>query len=412
MKHPYMQAAQDLDLFHMEEHSPGFVWWHPNGQRLLEALKQLLRQAHQVRGYEEVKTPNITSSELFERSGHLAKFGHNMFLIEQREQREQREQGDPGAAGAEAPVPAARQYAVRPMSCPNHIAVYADKRRSHAELPLKLFEFGEVVRNEASGALQALFRMRGFCQDDSHVFSHQAGVEAVLADYLSLAREVYAALGFEEVRFQISLRPVERFGDDTLWDAAEDALRKACAAQGLSWDEEPGGGAFYGPKLEMHLKDRLGRSWQCGTIQLDYVLPRRFGLEFVNAGNGRDIPVILHHAVLGSLERFVGILLEHHGCALPAAIRPVELALVSVRAEQDEVVQEMAAKLLRSGIRVRTVLGDDNLSGKVRAAQAMHPAHVGVVGAREAESLSVALRGKPGQVLALGALRELLRPGC
>lgn len=402
MKHPYMQAAQDLDLFHLEEHSPGFIWWHPNGQRLLEALKQLLRQAHQVRGYEEVKTPNITSSELFERSGHLAKFGHNMFFIEQREQAALDESGGAGA----------RQYAVRPMSCPNHIAVYADKRRSYAELPLKLFEFGEVVRNEASGALQALFRMRGFCQDDSHVFSHQAGVGAVLADYLSLAREVYSALGFEEVRFQISLRPAERFGDDSLWDAAEDALRKACTAQGLSWDEEPGGGAFYGPKLEMHLKDRLGRSWQCGTIQLDYVLPRRFGLEFVDAGNGRDIPVVLHHAVLGSLERFVGILLEHHGCALPAVIRPVELALVSVRAEQDEVVRGMAAKLLRCGIRVRTVLGDDNLNNKVRAAQGMHPVHVGVVGAREALSQSVALRGKPGQVLALGALRERLRPGC
>lgn len=407
MKHPYMQAAQDLDLFHMEEHSPGFVWWHPNGQRLLEALKQLLRQAHQVRGYEEVKTPNITSSELFERSGHLAKFGHNMFLIEQREQREPREQDAPQA---DAPQSTSRQYAVRPMSCPNHIAVYADKRRSYAELPLKLFEFGEVVRNEASGALQALFRMRGFCQDDSHVFSHQEGVSEVLADYLSLAREVYGALGFEDVRFQISLRPAERFGDDILWDAAEDALRKACAAQGLSWDEEPGGGAFYGPKLEMHLKDRLGRSWQCGTIQLDYVLPRRFGLEFVDAGNGRDTPVILHHAVLGSLERFVGILLEHHGCALPAVIRPVELALVSVRAEQDEVVHEMASKFLRAGIRVRTVLGDDNLSNKVRAAQAMHPVHVGVVGAREAENNSVALRGKPDRVLSLSSLREVLRP--
>jgi len=372
LKHPYLEAAQRLNLFHVEEHSPGFAWWHPNGLCLIEALKSLVRNAHAKYGYEEVKTPNITGVELFEQSGHLAKFRQNMFVV-------------PGGDGE-------RSYVVRPMSCPNHIAVFDHARRSYAELPLKLYEFGEVVRNEPSGSLQALFRMRGFVQDDSHVFAMEGQSIDVIADYIAMSREIYQALGFPDVRYQISLRPEQRFGDDFLWDRAEEALREACRRNGLSWDEEEGGGAFYGPKLEMHLTDKLGRSWQMGTVQLDYVLPRRFNLEYLSRNNQAEVPVILHHAVLGSLERFIGVLLEQYGADLPAPLRPVQVALITVRESEDVYVRGLAADLRRQGIRVKTFLGDARLGGKVKSAELEVPAFIAVVGGREVAADQVAIR--------------------
>jgi threonyl-tRNA synthetase len=374
MKHHYLEAAQKLDLFHCEDHSPGFAWWHPNGLRLVDALKAVIRDVHGRFDYEEVKTPNVTGVELFEKSGHLAKFQHNMFVV-------------PGADGE-------RSYAVRPMSCPNHIEVYDNRRRSYAELPLKLFEFGEVVRNEPSGSLQALFRMRGFTQDDAHVFAMEEQVVNVVADYIAMSRELYRALGFQDVRYQISLRPEQRFGDEALWDKAEDMLRDACRRNGLVWDEEEGGGAFYGPKLEMHLTDKLGRSWQMGTIQLDYVLPRRFGLEYLSRENKAEVPVILHHAVLGSLERFIGVLLEQYGAELPALLRPVQVALVSVRESEDGYVRDLAAQLRRQGLRVKAFLGDARLGDKVKAAELEHPELIAVAGGCEAAAGQVAVREK------------------
>lgn len=372
MKHEYLEAAQRLDLLHTEEHSPGLAWWHPNGQRLLQSLRSLIREVHVEAGYEEVKTPNLSGTELFERSGHLAKFRQNMFVI-------------PGEKGE-------RDYAVRPMSCPNHIAIYDSRRRSYAELPMKLFEFGEVVRNEPSGSLQALFRMRGFVQDDSHVFAMEPQVVRVVADYLRMAQVLYNALGFKEVRYQISLRPETRFGEDALWDKAEGMLREACRANQLQWVEEEGGGAFYGPKLEMHLTDRLGRSWQMGVIQLDYVLPLRFDLEFLNRENQHERPVILHHAVLGSLERFVGVLLEQYGVQLPGLLRPTQVVLASVTEGQDGAVVGVAAQLRKQGFRVKTFLGEARLGDKVKAAELEHPELIAVIGAREAESGTLAIR--------------------
>lgn len=374
MKHSYMDAAQKLDLFHCESHSPGFAWWHPNGLKLIEALKSLVRDVHYQFGYEEVKTPNITGVELFEQSGHFAKFRDNMFVI----------------AGGEGE----RTYAVRPMSCPNHIELYDQRRRSYAELPMRVFEFGEVVRNEPSGSLQALFRMRGFTQDDAHVFATENQVVDVVANYIAMSRELYSALGFAEVRYQISLRPEQRFGDEVLWDKAEDMMREACRRNGLSWDEEEGGGAFYGPKLEMHLTDKLGRSWQMGTIQLDYVLPRRFDLEYLSADNKAEVPVILHHAVLGSLERFVGVLLEQYGSDLPALLRPVQVALVSVRSSEDWYIQELAVKLRRQGLRVKLFSGDARLGDKIKAAELEHPVAIAVAGGKELLAQQVAIREK------------------
>lgn len=387
MKHSYIEAAQRLDLFHTNEHSPGFAWWHPNGLRLIDALKGLIREVHGKYGYEEVKTPNITGVDLFEQSGHLAKFRKNMFVI----------------AGEEGE----RDYAVRPMSCPNHISVFDHRRRSYAELPLKLYEFGEVVRNEPSGSLQALFRMRGFCQDDSHVFAMEEQVVGVVADYIAMSRVLYRALGFQEVRYQISLRPEQRFGDDSLWDKAEDLLREACRMNALSWDEEQGGAAFYGPKLEMHLTDHLGRSWQMGTIQLDYVLPRRFNLEYLSRDNQAEIPVILHHAVLGSLERFIGVLLEQYGVNLPGRLRPIQIALVSVRDTEDAYVREYAASLQAQGLRVKVFAGDSRLGDKVKAAELEHPEYIVVAGAKEASQGLVAIReGRGSRVVSQQAFVE------
>lgn len=394
MKHSYIEAAQKLDLFHTEDHSPGLAWWHPNGQRVLEALKALVRQAHQAMAYEEVKTPNVTGVELFERSGHLAKFKQNMFVI-------------PGESEDD------RSYALRPMSCPSHIAIYANRRRSYAELPMRLFEFGEVVRNEPSGSLQALFRMRGFCQDDSHVFARESQIVEVVADYLRLSRDLYKALGFTEVRYQISLRPVQRFGEDALWDKAEEMLREACRREGLDWDEEENGGAFYGPKLEMHLKDDLGRSWQMGVIQLDYVLPQRFDLEYTNAENVPEVPVILHHAVLGSLERFIGVLLEQYGTELPGLLRPIQVALASVSPAEDAYVSDVAKALRAVGLRVKTYLGDARLGDKVKLTELDHPELIAVVGGREASSHKVALReGKSNVPMNLDDFIALAKERC
>lgn len=372
MKHSYLEAAQKLDLLHIEDHSPGFAFWHPNGQHLLQALRALIREVHLEAGYEEVKTPNLSGTELFEKSGHLAKFRQNMFVI-------------PGGEGE-------RDYAVRPMSCPNHIAIFDSRRRSYAELPMKLFEFGEVVRNEPSGSLQSLFRMRGFVQDDSHVFAMEAQVVKVVADYIKMAQDLYRALGFTGVTYQISLRPETRFGDDSLWDKAENMLREACRANNLDWVEEEGGGAFYGPKLEMHLTDDLGRSWQMGVIQLDYVLPLRFDLEFLNRDNQHERPVILHHAVLGSLERFVGVLLEQYGVQLPGLLRPIQVVLASVSEAEDGAVQAVACQLRKAGYRVKAFVGDARLGDKVKAAELEHPELIAVIGGREAANGAVAIR--------------------
>lgn len=373
MKHDYIKAAQDLDLFSIKEHSPGFIWWHPNGLALLNSLKKIVKEVHEDFDYEEVKTPNIASSKLFEISGHLDKFKQNMFLIPFKDQMD---------------------YVVRPMSCPNHIQVYDASNKSYNQLPLKYFEFGEVVRNEASGALQTLFRMRGFCQDDSHVFSSKEGMEKVLADFIKMSKVLYERLGFLDISYQISLRPEQRYGEDSLWDEAENALRQACLANGISdWVEEEGGGAFYGPKLELHLKDKLGRSWQCGTIQVDYVLPERFDLHYLSKDNKLERPVILHHAVLGSLERFIGILLENYGADLPFELSPIQVAVVNVKDNALEYAQEVAKLLKKKGVRVKLLDKNENLNNKVKQAQLMHAKQILVLGEREANERMINIRG-------------------
>lgn len=360
----YMEAASRLNLFTLGD-GAGLVYWQPAGMRLYSALQAYILKVHQEHGYTQVRTPSLAPVSLFERSGHLARYLENMFLANT----------DP-----EAGEIASNGYVLRPMSCPNHIQLYAAAQRSYRELPMALFEFGEVFRNEPSGSLQTLFRMRQFCQDDSHVFVTPDGLVEALAKYLGMARQVYTDLGFEKVNYAISLRPERRFGSDAQWDAAEEALRQSCRAQGIEWQELPGEGAFYGPKIELQVTDKLGRGWQLGTMQLDYVLPERFDLEYRTSAGDMARPVLLHHAVLGSLERFIGILLETYGVNLPDWLHPYPAVVVPVSDKVQDFAQRVATHM---GCQLDT--SDEPLGAKLRHWRQLGTPAIHVVGAKEEE---------------------------
>lgn len=340
-----------MQLIHLGE-SAGVVYWQPAGLRLYEKLRSFIRDVHARHGYQEVKTPALVGLPVFEKSGHLGKYRENMFLANQANDLEK--------------APDLNEYALRPMSCPNHIELYRSARRSYRELPLAYFEFGEVFRNEPSGSLQVLFRQRQFCQDDSHVFVSKNQVVAGVRNYLEMSLMVYRKLGFPSVELSLSLRPEQRFGDDALWDQAEESLRRACREAGLEFKEAAGGGAFYGPKLELGVRDKLGRLWQMGVVQLDYVLPNRFGLSYIGEDGAQHEPVLLHHAVLGSLERMVGTLLEAHGVDLPPFLHPYPHVLVPVSQKHLEHVQARARELRQLGHDCLVEASDEPLGAKVR----------------------------------------------
>lgn len=368
----YMDAARTLNLLHLGDQA-GAVYWKPNGLRLYENLRQFIRRHHLEWGYEEVKTPSLVPLSVFERSGHLAKYREFMFILAE-------EPSSDGPAGLKG-------QALRPMNCPSHIEIYSSERRSYRQLPCRLFEFGEVFRDEAAGALQVLFRQRQFCQDDSHVFVAPGQLQAEVARYLQLAKKVYAELGFDQVEVNLSLRPAMRFGEDATWQQAEDALRQACRQAGLAHSEEPGGGAFYGPKIELGVRDRLGRRWQLGTVQLDYVLPARFQLEYVDEQDQRCTPVMLHHAVLGSLERMLGVLLEVHGVALPAVVHPLPCVVLPVSEKSEEYAQALGAHLSKvRGQPVRVDASSDKLGARLRICRNQGVPEVFVVGEEEAQA--------------------------
>lgn len=304
----YMEVASEMNLLALGE-SAGVVYWKPAGLKLYENLKKFIRVHHEKRGYLEVKSPSIVVAKLFEQSGHSEKYASNMFFVNS---------GDEG------------NYALRPMSCPNHILIYQSEGRSYRQLPYPVFEFGDVYRNEPSGSLQVLFRQRQFCQDDSHVFVSSEKLIDSISNYLLMSEEVYKELGFEKIHYAISLRPEQRFGSDEDWEKAENSLREACNSHSIEFEELPGEGAFYGPKIELKVQDKLGRFWQLGTLQLDYVLPQRFDLEYNDSHGERARPIILHHAVLGSLERMIGILLESFGKNLPEFLQPYPSVIVAV----------------------------------------------------------------------------------
>lgn len=364
----YLDVAQRMQLIHLGE-SAGVVYWQPAGLRLYEKLRSYIRGVHERYGYQEVKTPSLVGLPVFEKSGHLGKYRENMFLANQTNHLDQ--------------APDLNEYALRPMSCPNHIELYRSARRSYRELPLALFEFGEVFRNEPSGSLQVLFRQRQFCQDDSHVFVQPSQVVEGVRNYLEMSLKVYRELGFPSVELSLSLRPAQRFGDDALWDQAEEALRQACREAGLDFKEAEGGGAFYGPKLELGVRDKLGRLWQMGVVQLDYVLPNRFGLSYVGEEGVQHEPVLLHHAVLGSLERMVGTLLEAHGVDLPAFLHPYPRVLVPVSQKHLAFVQARARELKLSGVECEVEASDEPLGAKVRKWKVRGARSIEVFGDRE-----------------------------
>lgn len=366
----YLEVAQRMQLIHLGP-AAGVVYWQPAGLALYERLRAYIRGVHRAHGYREVKSPSLVGLELFERSGHLGKYRENMFLANQA--------NDPAVA------PEMNAYGLRPMSCPNHIELYGAARRSYRELPLALFEFGEVFRNEPSGSLQVLFRQRQFCQDDSHVFAAEAQVPQVAGRYLAMAKKVFADLGFEGVEFALSLRPAERFGSDAQWDRAEQALREAFRAAGVAWREQPGEGAFYGPKIELGVRDKLGRLWQMGTLQLDYVLPERFELSFQTSEGNFERPVLLHHAVLGSLERMIGILLEVHGEHLPSFLHPYPAVVLAVSDKSAEYARHVHDALLRSEPDALLDDSSDTLGAKLRVWRSRGVANIYVVGEKEAE---------------------------
>lgn len=365
--------ARKLDLYHLEEDAPGMIYWHAPGWRIYRALEDYIRSRMQALGYEEVRSPQLLPRALWETSGHWEKFGENMFAVPAR-------------------LPGGRDMALKPMSCPCHVQIFNDGLRSWRDLPTRYAEFGICHRDEPSGAMHGLMRSRGFEQDDAHVLCMPEQVEAEVGRFVALLSSVYAELGFADYEVSLSLRPAQRAGSEAQWDHAEDSLRSAACAAGLSPALQPGEGAFYGPKLEFALRDRQGRSWQCGTIQLDMVLPGRLGASYVDAQGTPAVPVMLHHAVLGSMGRFIGILLEQHEGRLPFWLAPRQVAVLPIAAAQQEAAGRFHDTLRSQGI--RAVLMDQGGSLQRRLVEAhelMVPVHA-VIGAREAAGDQVMLQ--------------------
>ena len=370
----HRQIVASYDLGHIEPHSPGLIHWHPNGVRVLRRLEQWLLQLHQVNGYEEVRSPAMLSRELWEKSGHWDKYQDLMFVVPM---------GEEGA------------YAVKPMSCPGQIGIYQSRNRSYRELPMALFEFGHVHRKEPSGALSGWMRLRGFVQDDSHVFCQVEQIEQVVGRFVHMVQRAYEAFGFKQWSWRLALRPEKRAGSDALWDQAEEALRQACQKLGIVVVEAPGDGAFYGPKLEAAIEDRLGRSWQCGVAQVDFVLPERFELDYQGADGALHAPVLIHHAVLGSLERWLSIVMEHRG-ELPDWLSPNPVAILPVGEDQLPYANDLCQQLKAKGV-LAQVLEGGPLGGRIRDACAKGISHLAVVGKREVENNEVSVRQGDGK---------------
>ncbi|AUX25246.1 threonyl-tRNA synthetase [Sorangium cellulosum] len=372
--------GQRLDLFHFQEEAPGMVFWHARGFTLYRVLEEAVRRQMMRDSYREVRTPQILRQAIWKASGHWDNFSSNMFRLSEEE----------------------HAAAIKPVSCPGHMQIVARMAPSYRDLPLRIGEFGLVHRDEPSGTLHGLFRLRQFTQDDGHIFCTEEQVEPEVVRFASALRDFYAGFGFEDMVVGFSTRPAERAGSDAAWDRAEAALSAAARSAGLDCKEQPGEGAFYGPKLEFVLRDRLGRSWQCGTIQLDFVLPERFDITYVDASGARRRPAVLHRALLGSLERFLGVLLEQSRGALPPWLSPEQVVVVPVAEAQRAYAEEVLLRLQQKGVRAILDAGDETLSRKIALAHAAAIPLVAVVGKREAERRAVALREREG-----GRQREL-----
>jgi threonyl-tRNA synthetase len=373
-KRDHRKIGKRLDLFHTQEEAPGMVFWHPNGWTLYQVLEQYMRKVQLEHGYLEIKTPQVVDRSLWERSGHWANYGDMMFTTESEN----------------------RDYAVKPMNCPCHIQVFNQGLKSYRDLPLRLAEFGACHRNEPSGSLHGIMRVRAFTQDDAHIFCTEEQMQAESADFISLTRAVYSDFGFSDIQLKLSTRPDKRVGSDELWDRAEAALAAALDSAGLPYDLQPGEGAFYGPKIEFSLKDCLGRVWQCGTLQLDFNLPVRLGAEYVSEDNSRKHPVMLHRAILGSFERFIGILIEHYEGAFPAWLAPTQAVIMNITDKQAEFAVLVEKQLLESGFRAKSDLRNEKIGFKIREHTLLKVPYLLVIGDREVETQTVSVRTREG----------------
>jgi threonyl-tRNA synthetase len=385
-KRDHRRIGKELDLFHLQEEAPGAVFWHPKGWALFQQLIAYMRERQTAAGYQEVNTPEIMDRELWVKSGHIETFGENMFMTE---------------------TPDERVFAIKPMNCPGHIQVFKQGLRSYRELPLRFAEFGKVHRYEPSGALHGLMRVRAFTQDDAHVFCTPEQLTSEAVKITELILSIYRDFGFTDVRIKFSDRPPKRVGSDEVWDQAETALRQAAEAAGIETTRNPGEGAFYGPKLEFVLRDAIGRDWQCGTLQVDFNLPGRLGAGYVAEDGQKHTPVMLHRAMFGSLERFIGILLEHHAGKLPTWLAPVQLVVMGITNAQDEYCVQVAENLRNHGLRVETDLRYEKVGFKIREHTIKRVPYLLVAGEREVEARTLAVRTRSGKDLGNLQLEEL-----
>ena len=373
-KRDHRKIGKALDLFHMQEEAPGMVFWHPNGWTIYQVLEQYMRKIQQDNGYQEIRTPQVVDFTLWEKSGHAANYADGMFTTHSE----------------------SRNYAIKPMNCPCHVQVFNQGLKSYRDLPIRLAEFGSCHRNEPSGSLHGIMRVRGFTQDDAHIFCTTEQIGQEVADFIKLTLDVYKDFGFEEVQMKLSTRPEKRVGDDKLWDVAEKSLADALDAAGLEWDLQPGEGAFYGPKIEFSLKDCLGRIWQCGTIQCDFNLPERLDASYVTEDNDRDQPVMLHRAILGSFERFIGILIEHYAGFMPPWLAPVQACVMNITDSQAVASESVVAKLKENGIRAISDLRNEKIGFKIRERTLERIPYLLVLGDREVEEGTVNVRTRSG----------------
>ena len=389
-KRDHRKLGRRLDLFHVQEEAPGMVFWHPRGWIVYTEIERYMREMQRANGYQEIRTPQLVDFSLWQRSGHADKFGKDMFALQMDE----------------------RAFAIKPMNCPCHVQVYNQGLRSYRDLPLRLAEFGSCHRNEPSGSLHGIMRVRGFTQDDAHIFCTEDQVQEEVARFIEFLHRIYADFGFDEVIYRLSTRPEQRVGSDAVWDRAEQALADALDAQQLPWELLPGEGAFYGPKIEFSLKDSIGRVWQLGTIQVDFSMPDRLGAQYVAADDQRRVPVMLHRAVLGSFERFIGMLIEHYEGAFPVWLAPVQVAVLNITDGQADYVREVTEALQNKGFRAENDLRNEKIGFKIREHTLLKTPYLLIVGDREKESQSVAVRARGGEdlgVMNLDRLADLLR---
>ncbi|HUW52802.1 MAG TPA: threonine--tRNA ligase [Rhodanobacter sp.] len=385
-KRDHRKLGKALDLFHQQEESPGMVFWHPNGWAIWQQVEQYMRGVYRTSGYQEVRCPQVLDVSLWKKSGHWDNYAENMFFTESEK----------------------HTYALKPMNCPGHVQIFNTGLHSYRELPIRYGEFGGCHRNEPSGALHGIMRVRAFTQDDGHIFCTAAQIEAEVTAFHRQAMQVYADFGFQDIGLKIALRPDKRIGSDEVWDRAEAALRTALSAAGVEWEELPGEGAFYGPKIEYHMKDSIGRAWQVGTMQVDFMMPERLGAEYVDEQSQKRHPVMLHRAIVGSMERFIGILIEHHAGLLPAWLAPVQAVVVNITDAQGGYASQVTQTLVDKGFRVQSDLRNEKVGYKIREHTMQKVPYLLVVGDREKETGTIAVRTRSGEDLGSMPLADFI----